>query len=201
MSSSNSRRIDWDSVRIRLRHSANALSETMARSDEDLLELFTRRAEQLAKKNVAEEAASVSVLVFMVGKECYGIELTDLAEILPYQRPTPVPGSPAELLGLINLRGEICPLLNVARVLTLESDNLHGGYVLVVRTEGALIGLKVDRIERVRDLQPEAVLASRRNNAEIKARHLKGVTEDTLMLIDPAHFLRQAARSSRDTQE
>ena len=64
---------------------------------------------RLAKAHAAGSGPSplgLPVLIFRLAQELYAIELEEVAETLPFERCTPVPGSPPQFLGVINLRGE-----------------------------------------------------------------------------------------------
>ena len=95
------------------------------------------------------------------------------------------------MLGLINVRGEIRPVLDVARLLELEHESTDMGYVLMIRTLETVVGFKVDQIEYIRDLHENEVAITRPGNAEMGARHLKGVTQDTLMIVDLGRIAQQ----------
>ena len=55
-------------------------------------------------------------VVLGIGKERYGIDLPDVAEVLPPVAPTPVPGAPAVFAGVINVHGEIRPVIDLRRL-------------------------------------------------------------------------------------
>jgi hypothetical protein len=60
------------------------------------------------------------VIVLGIGKERYGIDLPDVAEVLPPVRATPVPGAAAVFAGVINVHGEIRPVIDLRRLLGME---------------------------------------------------------------------------------
>jgi purine-binding chemotaxis protein CheW len=192
MTESSKGRIDWEAVRARITRSTNALNNTLTFSEDELAKLYNDRAARLAKGQDGETtAAPFSVLVFRVAKESYAIDLNDLVEIVSYRNCTPVPDCSESLLGLISVRGEIRPVLDLARLLEIEHEHSTAGYVLMVRTHGTVVGLKVDHIEQVRDLYHDEVSFNIHGNAEMDVRHLKGVTQDTLMLIDVVSLTQQ----------
>jgi purine-binding chemotaxis protein CheW len=156
-------------------------------TESELRNLRDKRAGQLANRHrhgATTTSAALTVLVFTVGKERYGVDLADLAEVLSYSGCTVVPNPSPALLGLINVRGEIRPLFDAARLLDVEHELTDAGNVLMVRAHNTAVGFKVDRIEHVRDLQFNEVSFAKQDQVERNARHLKGVTQDTLRLID-----------------
>ncbi len=90
---------------------------------------------------------------FLVGDHYLGIGVLDVLEVLRDQHLTPVPLAPAVVAGLINLRGQIVPELDMRRVLGLplrEPDSTT--FSVVVRTEHGAVSLLVDEIDDVLEL-------------------------------------------------
>ncbi len=56
-------------------------------------------------------------LLLPVGAERFALELTAVREVLVDPAPTPLPGAPPTVLGVVNLRGEVVPLLDTAALL------------------------------------------------------------------------------------
>src|SRR5580700_5807067 len=85
--------------------------------------VWRKRAARLAQRAVAAEAGqnSLPVIVLGVGEERYGIDLADMAEVLPPVRATPVPGAGAILAGVVNVHGEIRPVIDLRRFLGVET--------------------------------------------------------------------------------
>jgi purine-binding chemotaxis protein CheW len=152
-----------------------------------LEEVYRQRALRLAQRKPVEVARqTVPALVFVIGKERYGIELSELSEVCSYRSSTSVPGAHPAVVGVVNIRGEIRALVDVRRLLQLDAaEDENPGYVLMLRREGRTIGLKVDSVEEVRQLDP-AQLVSKTGDAEgiTHSSFVKAVTPDTLILLD-----------------
>src|SRR5262245_45767882 len=135
------KRIDWDAVKARL-HAAQQSGRVQDDSAR-LQRVLAARAAALANRKANAEAQTdgLVLLTFMLGAERYALELSELAEVLPLQQITPVPAPPAELSGVINLRGEIITVIDLARVLDLPPSPPNGGYVLLLRQAGGVVGL------------------------------------------------------------
>jgi hypothetical protein len=117
--------IDWALVRTRVRASEAALEEAAADNPVRLEAAYRERAVRLAKVEARPKAAAAGLpaLVFRLNKERYAIELKEVAEVLPLAGCTPVPGSPPEFLGVINLRGELRAVLDLGRLLALSGND------------------------------------------------------------------------------
>ncbi len=204
------RRIDWQEVTARLR----ASQEAARQNPEDLAAIYRQRALELAKprERPSDTSATLPVLVFTLYGERFGLELSHLAGLLPFERFTPVPGSPAELLGVMNYRGRICSLFDLALLLQLPPADAAGeerqqgssgdappvssalrpalstrAYVLLLRA-GQRIGFKVGAVEGLLRIVPGA------DNGLVEsagpaAPYLKGLTQDRIRLLSAAAIL------------
>jgi purine-binding chemotaxis protein CheW len=172
--------IDWDNVRERLRASELALAEALAEGPERIEAAYRQRAVRLAQGQTEHEPASTGLpmLIFRLAQELYAIELQEVAEVLPFARCTRVPGGPPNFLGVINLRGDLRPVLDLGRLLAgSENGNSDSGFVLMLRRSGQEIGLKVDRIEELREIRPDD------SGVVPGGRYVKGVASGALMLL------------------
>jgi purine-binding chemotaxis protein CheW len=154
--------IDWEVVRSRLRSSERALEEAMSESPERIDAVYRQRAARLAKGRSEHAPAGerLKLLVFRLGLERYAIEVAEVAETIPLERCVPVPGSLPVFAGVINLRGELRAVVDLTRLLE-PSGGSSGNrcpasrekcFVLVLRQRGQAIGLKVDRVEELREI-------------------------------------------------
>jgi len=162
-------RINWEEVRKQLRASELALEEALAENPARIQAVFRRRAAQLARNQIqtASRTPPISVLIFflqaevsqseVVQSERFAIRLQELAEVLPFRQCTPVPGTPPEYLGVISRHGELHPVVDLARIVTqtVSAETKTPGFVLMLRQPGRRIGLRVDRVEGLREIAAE----------------------------------------------
>lgn len=97
---------------------------------------------------------SADFLSFKLAQELYGVEIKDVEEIRVWERPTPIPRAPSYVLGVINLRGMIVPVIDLrARFSVGQCEYLPTTVVIVLRTqfedEEKLMGLVVDAVSDV----------------------------------------------------
>ncbi|HAT09734.1 MAG TPA: chemotaxis protein CheW [Planctomycetes bacterium] len=90
-------------------------------------------------------------LTFQVANEEYGIEILKVREIIGMLPITPVPGSPAVMQGVVNLRGKVIPVLSMRNRFNLQPGEPHEHNVIIVvdAGDGGQIGLAVDRVREV----------------------------------------------------
>jgi purine-binding chemotaxis protein CheW len=173
--------VDWDLARSRLRSSERALEEVLAETPERITAAYRQRARRLASAQGQPVAVSAGLpaLVFRLARERYAIELAELSEALAFTRCTRPPGSPPQFRGVMNLRGELRPVLDLAALLAIsENGNRDSGFVLMLRRPGRQIGLKVDSIEELRELRPEEL------SVPVQGGYVKGIASGALMLLD-----------------
>jgi chemotaxis signal transduction protein len=177
-------RIDWDLVRSQLQSSERALEEAMTESPARIDAAYRLRAARLAQGRTGPDprAPGLPVLVFRLGLERYAIEIEEVAEVLRLERCAPVPGSPPLFAGVINLRGELRAVVDLARLLVLPGSanpdkGNDSGFVLLLRRHGQEIGLKVDRIDELRQIGAEEL------SLPSQGKYVTGLAAGTLILL------------------
>jgi|GEM_PF-1251039 len=99
-------------------------------------------------------------VVFRLGGNSFGLHMKLVREVEKAGRVTPVPSAPALLRGLINLRGEILPLIDPRPLLGLEpAAPRAGGYLVVVQARGdeMPVALLVDELGGIAPVDPASV--------------------------------------------
>ncbi len=98
------------------------------------------------------------LVVFDVGKEVYGVDISRVQEIIRMQAITRVPGAPPFVEGVINLRGKIIPVIELHHRFGLaSSDAGTDGRIVVVETEGHVVGMVVDSVSEVMRISTECI--------------------------------------------
>jgi len=134
-------------------------------SDAQLDEVLRRRAEQLAKLPLsADTGDEVEVLVCQMGDERYAIETRHLRAVQWASSVTPVPCTPAFVVGIVSVRGEIVTLLDLATMIGLRAVPLLAADkplpVLLLGLPGLRSGLVVDEVLGVERLKLDALRAA-----------------------------------------
>ena len=100
----------------------------------------------------------VELLSFTVAGQDYAVDIMLVREIRNWTTPTPLPKTPAYVRGVINLRGTVLPILDLACRLELESQKGHDRAVFIVLNEGGrLFGITVDAVSDILTI-PRAAL-------------------------------------------
>lgn len=101
--------------------------------------------------------------IFKIEDQRYAIGIESVQEIIRVPEITPIPGAAGELVGLINLRGNILPLFDARRCLQLPPPiNQHAQHVIILVGEKGMAGLLVDEVIAVcsleQSVEPEKLL-------------------------------------------
>ncbi|MBV8715804.1 MAG: purine-binding chemotaxis protein CheW [Chloroflexi bacterium] len=131
-------------------------------SDVELDEVLRRRAEQLAQLPVTENTGDeVEVLACQMGDERYAVETRHLRAVQWATGVTPVPCTPAFVVGIVSVRGEIVTLLDLATMIGLRGVPLLAADkpvpVLLLGLAGMRAGLVVDEVLGVERLKLDAL--------------------------------------------
>ena len=90
------------------------------------------------------------IVVFKLGEEEYGIEINNVQEINRMCDITHFPGAPTFIVGMVNLRGDIIPLLNLRRLFAVpDADSYNESKFLVVEFGRKRIGILIDSASEV----------------------------------------------------
>jgi purine-binding chemotaxis protein CheW len=87
----------------------------------------------------------------------YGVDSTQIQEIIPFRRVTRLPGAPPFVRGLINVRGTIVTVIDLGVRLDASSPPVGDGSVLLARYHDRTVGLAVEEVLDVRGVVVEAL--------------------------------------------
>ena len=110
--------------------------------------------------NGMETVEEVKYIVVKLGDEQYGINISYVDNIVRMQRITRVPKAQNCYVGVINLRGEVVPIMSLRRKFGLEDDVYQNATrIIIIRTEEdqSMIGFIVDEVQEVVNLDPSKV--------------------------------------------
>jgi purine-binding chemotaxis protein CheW len=105
-------------------------------------------------------AAATQYCTFVVSGLLFGVPAREVQEVIRSIPMTRVPGAPAEVEGLINLRGQIVTAIDLRRRLGLDQVGVRGRVLnVVIQSDGNAVSLLVDEIGGVVDVRPEEMVA------------------------------------------
>jgi Chemotaxis signal transduction protein len=104
----------------------------------------------LASTISVTETAVRQLVVFRLAGGSYGIELDAVREIIPFRRATRLPGAPAHVSGLVNVRGAIVTVIDLGAQLEDAPSARDKSSVMLIEHGGKLVGAAVDEVLDVR---------------------------------------------------
>jgi purine-binding chemotaxis protein CheW len=178
----------WADLHRRLETSQSAIRRGLNPTPEQKRTILRARAQLLAQKSTGEERgpeAFAEVVEFLLASEHYGIELTYIREIHVLSEFTPLPGTPAFVLGLTNLHGQILSVIDIKKLFDLPEKGLTDlNKVIVVRTNHMELGILADAVIGVRSVALNELQTCLPTLTGIRAEYLRGLTKDPLMILD-----------------
>jgi len=184
--------IDWGELHRRIETAQAGLEAGLARSAEDKRKILRERAKALARKPEEKTSAQeqVEVVEFLLAHERYAIESSYVREVYPLKDLTPLPCTPAFVLGIINVRGQILSIIDLKKFFDLPEKGLTDlNKVIVVHREGMAFGILADVILGVRRIAPQDIQPSLPTLTGIRAEYLRGVTKDRLVFLNVEKIL------------
>jgi purine-binding chemotaxis protein CheW len=137
----------------------------------------------------AGQGSTRQVLTFSLGREVYGVDILRVKEIRGWSPVTRIPQSPPAVLGVLNLRGAVVPIIDMRLRFTLPEADFTPVTVIIVlslRTEAGVreCGIVVDGVKDVVDIAPDAVRPAPAMQGNEASDFIDGVTTiDDQMLI------------------
>lgn len=128
------------------------------------------------------ETAVARTLLYRVGRAVYGSEIDAIREVLPWRAVTRLPGAPAHVRGLINVRGTLVTVVDLGVLLDPARPPVAEGSILVVAHGTRLAGVAVDEVMDVRPVVEEEAEAGATFDGVV--RGLGHSADQVVILID-----------------
>lgn len=117
------------------------------------METLTSSVQRLdSGKEPSSAETHVRVCIVSLGGELFAIDLHSVSEVFEVDSVTPVPGMPAVLVGVANLRGLIIPLVDLRPLLGLPTTGSALPYAVVVRHGAQLLAVLIERVPEIRTI-------------------------------------------------
>lgn len=148
------------------------------------------------KKNQSVDAIK-QYLTFRIGIENYGLELSQTREIIEYSGITEVPLMPNFLRGVINLRGDVVPVIDLAVRLGRKSIEVQKRTCIIVvelqsNEQNHVLGLLADSVSEVIEMSDDSIEDAPSFGANIRADFIQGIAkrdDEFVVLLDANNAL------------
>lgn len=127
-------------------------------------------------------------VTFRLDNETYGINVMQVQEVLRYTEIAPVPGAPAYVMGIINLRGNVVTVIDTRSRFGLPSAEVtENSRIVIIEAEKQVIGILVDSVAEVVYLRSSEIDSAPNVGTEDSAKFIQGVSnrdDELLILVD-----------------
>lgn len=144
--------------------------------------ILAERARLLARPIAPDEDGDALVLLgFSVAERAYAVEVRHVREVLAEADVSRVPWAAPTIAGVMNVRGEIVPVADAARVLGV-GEARAGGPVVVLDGGGSPLGLRVDAVDDVTTIAAGMLTAPEGDAARLAGDLVLGMTASAVVL-------------------
>jgi purine-binding chemotaxis protein CheW len=137
-----------------------------------------------------QDGNEMQVVAFTLGNEEYAVDILFVQEIIRLLNITRVPRSGENIEGVINLRGNIIPIVNLHFEFNLQtSENQEAKRIIVFKLDEYQVGIIVDEVSEVLRIQGNNIEPAAKVYGNLEADHIRGiakVNERLLILLDLA---------------
>ena len=124
-----------------------------------------------------------SYLTFMLDEEYFAVPVVNVLEVLLKQQVTRVPKTPKHILGIINFRGEILPVIDTRQKFNLSTEKTNDNYVVIVfeilnKDESRIIiSGTVDSVKDVVEIDPAEIKSVPELGLNFDSRYISGAAQ------------------------
>ena len=149
-------------------------------------------AEESEEKEEKEVIGITQLITFMLAGETYALEIQQVETIINITNITRVPKAPSHIDGVINLRGEIIPVINTRRRLRLgEIEKSPSNQIIILNfeEEKVKVGFLVDSVKEVKNLPETSIEPPTRVSESVDIEYLRGVgkIDNNIIILLNAH--------------
>jgi|SRR6185437_5511973 len=153
--------------------------------------ILRERAAALARTPPpAQSGTMLELLEFRLASERYALESRYVENVHPLRELTPLPCTPAFILGLVNIRGRVLPVIDLKKFFALPEHGLTDLHrIILVRGHDLEVGLLADVIVGMRAMAPASLQPPLPTLTGIRADYLRGIGDERLIVLDLQRIL------------
>lgn len=193
--------VNFREIEQRLEIAHGAIERIWAPSAEETQRILQIRALALAQEPLREEAADedLEVLEFTLAYERYAIESHFVRQVASLESLTPLPCTPAFVLGIVNLRGALYPVIDLRKFFELPEKGLTSfNKIIVLQSGKILFSILADTIIGVRRILKNHIQPSLPTLTGVRRSYLAGITPERLVVLDAEKLLMDESINVQD---
>ena len=193
--------VNFREIEQRLEIAHGTIERIWAPSAEETQRILQIRALALAQEPLREEAADedLEILEFTLAYERYAIESHFVRQVASLESLTPLPCTPAFVLGIVNLRGALYPVIDLRKFFELPEkglSNLHK--IIVLQSRKILFSILADTVIGVSRILKKHIQPSLPTLTGVRKSYLMGITPERLVVLDAEKLLMDESINVQD---
>ncbi len=120
-------------------------------------------------------SSEIKVLIFTLNGEFYATDIMEVERILGFEEPTVLPEAPEFVQGVINYEGSILPIISLSKKFSMMDNKREDAKIIVVKQEEDKIGIVVDQVTEVGNINLEEVENPPHISTSLSKRYIKGL--------------------------
>lgn len=127
---------------------------------------------------------STQMVVFTLSTEAFAVEVSSVEAIIKLQAITKVPHAPAHVVGVTNLRGNIVPVIDLKKRLSLsETESTSDTRIIVAIVQDSKIGMVVDTVSQVVEIEDSQIEPTPQISTSIDSTYIRGIVKIENLLV------------------
>jgi purine-binding chemotaxis protein CheW len=183
---------DWSKIKRRMADAAAVLERSASPVGEAKTAILNARAKALAREPHHDHQVydQLEVIEFALAYERYALEVACVREVHSLKEITALPGTPAFVAGIVNVRGQIVSVIDLKRLFQLPDKGLTDLNKVIILSNGDMeFGLLVDAIVGVHRLPLRDIQAPLPSVNSAHAGYVQGVTAQRVSVLDARKIL------------
>ncbi len=120
----------------------------------------------------------IQLVVFNVDGEVYGLDIMKVHSIERFQEIVKIPNTPSYIEGMINLRGEVHPIINLRTKFNLKKNEpTDTTKIIIVSTEGFKVGFIVDAVKEIHRVGGDIISEPPKIVAGVERKYIKNIAK------------------------
>jgi len=131
-------------------------------------------------------------VIFALGRQKYGIDVMDSREIITTEELTFIPEAPSYVEGVINLREQIIPIINLDKKFNLNI-NIDNNKIIIISVDNELVGLMVEEVIGINGLNQKDINDAPEITKKIDANYIRGIAnlnDELIIIIESINVLK-----------
>lgn len=139
----------------------------------------------------AKELDTTKYLLFATAQLLFGVSSEYVVEIITNHTITKLPLVPRHVRGIINLRGQIIPIVDTRMLLGNEGEDDQ--CIIILNIDDTMVGILVDSVQKMMDIDEKAIRSDSSHKEQVLVSGLYSLPDgQTVLIFDCFQFLNQA---------